>query len=59
MTALIHCDGPDCPATRNPQIQDRAFGAPGWVSLDQYGIETMHFHNRACLAAWAASVGGS
>jgi hypothetical protein len=61
MSALIHCDGPDCDRQEAPAdgqvVISSAVGAPiritGWFSV-RYGGD-YHFHNADCLTSWLAS----
>lgn len=54
MSNLIHCDGPDCDQTLNPDnpIDDRLCAAP-WIQISQAGQARLDFHSQVCLAAWS------
>ena len=58
MTTQVTCDGPECKATRNPDIEAPvAFRTPGWIVVSEWGAPLLHFHNRACLTMWARAHG--
>lgn len=54
MSALVHCDGPDCDVTRDANYQMLALFEGGWIQLSQgEGVRNLDFHSVACLQAWA------
>jgi hypothetical protein len=55
MSALVHCDGPDCEQVE--PAQRRLCDAP-WMRLDRGNTDfepMLHFHTQSCLTAWALS----
>lgn len=52
MSNLIHCDGPDCERTQNPDVDRRALCQLPWLTLEQ-GDDRYDFHHRDCLVRWA------
>lgn len=60
MSNLIHCDGPDCNVTRDPNLPDmRALGESPWVHVDQGDrLPALDFHDVNCLSRWADQHGG-
>jgi hypothetical protein len=57
MSALVHCDGPDCEQVE--PAQRRLCDAP-WLRLERGDYEpTLHFHSRGCLAAWSLKLTGA
>lgn len=52
MSQLIHCDGPGCDVTRDPDAPDmRRLGEPSWLKLERDGVRH-DFHDDQCLANW-------
>lgn len=55
MSHLLHCDGPDCDESCDPDSHLRSFSTPSWITVEtDVRAYKNHFHSRECLAKWAA-----
>lgn len=52
MTVLMHCDGPFCDETMDPEEMNRKFGDPAWLRVQKDGESDLHFHSKKCMREW-------
>lgn len=58
MSNLIHCDGPGCDITRDPNLPDmRGLCEPGWLRVQEGPDHPLDFHSVDCLGRWAEANG--
>lgn len=54
MSALVHCDGPDCDQTRDADELTRRLCTPSWIHVEEGpAVQGRDFHSRECMAKWA------
>ena len=57
MSNFTMCDGPDCTFSYSPEAEDLRFGNAPWLTLEQAGKPTRHFHSEQCLQKWVNNDG--